>query len=236
MKKSLLVLSLATVLSAGAANAAVPGTWNLGAAFGYNSASVRDTNNLSFSNGFVHETATVDDGDLDGYGLKIFGEYNFQSWISAGVGYTYLDSGSMNVNATAYAFGRHLASAYIKSDVTSHVIEGYAKFNYSIDEQGTELFAKAGPILSFSDIKNMDGDSVTLGCVLGLGGQIALNPNLSIRAGYDYYYNTAAFTLKNSSDADWDDQARISNSMFYAGLNYTFDQFHTIKQQNARTA
>ncbi|MGN1280611.1 MAG: outer membrane beta-barrel protein [Succinivibrio sp.] len=224
MKKSLLVLALASVLSAGAANAAVPGTWTIGASLGYNKGSVTDTDNLSSSFGFIQARASVDDGDLDGYGLKLFGEYNFQSWISAGVGYTYLDSGSMNVLAVAFVPGTTIsATGYAKSDVTSHIIEGYAKFNYSLDEQGTELFAKAGPILSFSKIDNMEDDSVTLGCVLGLGGQIALNPNLSIRAGYDYYYNTASFSLKDSSDAKWDDKARVTNSMFYAGVNYTFD-------------
>ena len=79
MKKSLLALAVAASVASFAANAAVEGSFALGAGAGWTHAFNTDV------------TAPAEVGDKNGYALQLNGEYNFTDWFRLGLGYDYLN-------------------------------------------------------------------------------------------------------------------------------------------------
>ncbi|MGN0902589.1 MAG: outer membrane beta-barrel protein [Succinivibrio sp.] len=225
MKKTLCALVLSSAFYSAISTAAVPDSWVVGLGLGHVKGNVQDMDNLTTYNGFYYRNATADDGDMTGTGFKIFGEYNFKTWLSVGVGYNRLDSGSFKVKEYYRIYnGFSAVNQYntYKFDADINVFELYAKFNYSFDNVGSEVFAKVGGTLNHSDIDGLDGDSVTGGIVLGVGGQYAFTQNFAVRAGFDYFYNTASFTYKDRDENKWDESAHLANTLLYCALNYTF--------------
>lgn len=182
MKTKLLALAVACATASFAANAAVNDTFSVGGAAGY----VR---------GFDHNFDGAD-FEKEGYGLKLNGEYNFTNWFGLGAGYDY--TGKQHITADDNRSGYH-----------SNIAEVYGRFAYPLDNTGSDVFFKVGPTANWSSVFGETHHK--LGFVAGVGAQYALNDNLAIRGGYDFFYRN----MKR-------DGARVDNGMFYVGVQYTF--------------
>ncbi|MBP5243554.1 MAG: outer membrane beta-barrel protein, partial [Succinivibrio sp.] len=82
MKLNVLAVAVITAFACASANAAVPDSWTVGGALGW-------------AHGFDHSFPDVDDGEKlkykdDGYGIKLYGEYNFTDWFGLGIGYDFI--------------------------------------------------------------------------------------------------------------------------------------------------
>lgn len=166
MKSKLLALAVAASVASLSANAAVEGSWNVGAAAGW-----VHSYEHNFNDGF-------NISDKNGYGVKLSGEYNFTDWFALGAAYDY-------INGTKIALGNW------ESKVHSNVGEFYGRFALPLDSYGSDLFFKAGPTWTRT---SYDGDHTSkVGAVVGLGGQWAVTNNFALRAGYDYFIKSAKF-------------------------------------------
>lgn len=135
------------------------------------------------------------------------GEYNFKRWFALGLGYDYLDSGKLK-----FSSGGERADIKIKQ----HVVELYGKFSTNI--KGVELFAKAGPTVSYTKFSNLADDTSTqLGAVLGGGVSYRFANGIGIRGGYDFLMHTAELENKNTGKtSDFD------SGLAYLGVTYNF--------------
>lgn len=203
MKKSLLALALVGALTSFSANAAVEGTFSLGASLGWGHAYNTNTSvsDEEFqSGGWIYQYVDFDAGEKNSFGIKLTGEYNFTEWFGLGIGYNYFTGTDIKYEE---GFG--------SQDYDTHVFDFYARFAYPFDKDGSDIFVKVGPTANV--IKTDGGSDSSFGAVLGLGGQWAVNNKISIRAGYDYYFKTA--------DSDEDLVKYESDTgLLYVGVNY----------------
>ena len=166
MKKSLLALAVAASVASFAANAAVEGSFALGAGAGWTHAFNTDV------------TAPAEVGDKNGYALKLNGEYNFTDWFGLGLGYDYLN-------------GAKIEELGSSSKYHNNIVELYGRFALPLDNQGSDVFFKVGPTWNRTSNENTHDDNI--GAVLGVGAQWAINQSFNLRAGYDYFFKTSDY-------------------------------------------
>ena len=188
MKTNFLALSVAAALAVTsfAANAALEQSGTIGARAGW-------------AHQYDDDSQYVEVSESNGYGLGIYGEYNFTNWFGLGAGLNYFDGfeAKSKVNGATTEFDA-LAP------------EVYARFAYSLDDKGSDLFAKAG--VAYFHVDPADGSSESsLSPVLGVGAQYAFTKNFAARVGYDYYFN--------SYD---EDGLQMDTGLLYAGFQFTF--------------
>lgn len=214
MKVKFLALAVAaTVFAATSANAAVPGSWTIGAAGGWAHASTDnfDQSYTGFNRGNTFQTK--EEFEESGFGLKVYGEYNFNSWFGLGVGFDGI--WGQEYKATGSVNGIKVANE--KADVSTGILELYGKLAYPITDTGSDVFFKFGPTVSVvsaeyrHDGYKETGDKTTVGGVVGVGANWAINQNFGVRVGYDYFFNTYK-----------EDDYKIHQGMLYLGLQYTF--------------
>ncbi|MGN0894177.1 MAG: outer membrane beta-barrel protein [Succinivibrio sp.] len=195
MKTKLLAVAVSAAVISFSANAAVEGTWSVGAAAGWNHAFG------DFDDGFIDNTfVSPEVSDKNGYGIKLNGEYNFSDWFGLGLGYDYLGGTKFDINGLNINEG----------SFHTNVVELYGRFALPLDTNGSDVFFKVGPTWNRTSI---DGDSdSSIGAVLGVGGQYAFTRDFSVRAGYDYLFNTADDDLAGDLD----------NGLLYLGFQYNF--------------
>ncbi len=177
------LLALAAAFASCTALAAQSDTWSIGVGAGW-------------QHSFDGDSGTARGvSDKNGLGLKLNGEYNFTDWLGLGVGYNYL-------RGTKADYG------FYHSSRTAHIAEAYGRLALPLDNFGSDVFVKAGPTYTRSyAFGNSDGN---FGAVAGVGAQWALSGSSSLRAGYDYYFNTH----KEGIDVD--------DGLLYVGYQYSF--------------
>lgn len=188
MKTKFLALSVAACLAATsfAANAALEQSATFGVRGGW-------------AHQYADGSEAIDVSEKDGYGIGLYGEYNFTDWFGLGVGFNYFDGFEY----------KHKASG-VTGDVDAYAPEVYARFAYSFDDKGSDIFAKAG-VAYFSVDPEGAGSEDSFAPVIGVGAQYAFTKNFSARVGYDYYFNT------------YDEKGVDSDLGFlYAGFQFTF--------------
>lgn len=191
MKLNLLAAAVVTAFAFGSANAALPDSWTVGGAAGW-------------SHSFDHSLPSEITFDNDGYGTKLFGEYNFNDWFGLGLAWDYIGD-------------QHVKEADEDSRTSFHINIGevYGKFAYTFDTKGSDVFFKVGP--TFNRI-SADGENKNrLGAVAGVGVQYAFTNNFAVRAGYDYFYRAGKVYYGENNDS-----ARIDEGLLYVGFQYTF--------------
>ena len=205
MKLNLLAAAVLTAFAFGSANAALPDSWTVGAAAGYSYGYDHSFNNATI-NGI--KAKDVINHDQEGYGVKLFGEYNLYDWFGLGLGYNYI--GDQNLHYEGLDENNNEVSG--GSSLHFNIVEMYGKFAYTFDNKGSDVFFKIGPTYSWG---SWDGESEhRFGGVAGVGVQYAFTPEFAVRFGYDYFVNTAKFEL--------DSKERLDESMLYLGFQYTF--------------
>ncbi len=205
MKLNLLAAAVITAFAIGSANAALPDSWTVGAAGGYSHGF-----DHSFDNATINGIASKDviSYDDEGYGVKLYGEYNFFDWFGVGLGYNYI--GGQNIHYEGLDSSNNEVSG--GSSVHFNIAEVYGRFAYTFDNNGSDLFFKLGPTYSRG---SFDGESDgRLGGVAGVGVQYAFTPEFAVRAGFDYFVNAAKLDL--------DSNERLDQSLLYLGFQYTF--------------
>lgn len=187
MKTKFLALSVAAVLAASsfAANAALEQSVSVG-----------------IRGGWAHQyddAKIAEVSENNGYGVGLYGEYNFTNWFALGVGFNYFDGFEARDIATRAT-----------TDFDAYAPELYGRFAYSFDDKGSDIFAKAG--VAYFSVDPKDGSSQdSFAPVVGVGLQYAFTKNFAARVGYDYYFNTY-----DEDDLDMD------TGYAYAGFQFTF--------------
>ena len=205
MKKSVLAIALSAVCSL-SANAAVEGTWSVGAAGGWthyfeqNFNTTYDVTDDSFDK--------LNISDSNGYGFKLNGEYNFTDYLGLGLAWDHMRGGKIELSST-HSDGT--SEKYGSAKFKVNVAEVYARLAMPLDNNGSDIFFKVGPAVSWFKVAG-DTDR-KLGAVAGIGGQWAVNEALAIRAGYDFFFKTT----KSDDSSD-----KINTGLLYVGLQYTF--------------
>lgn len=187
MKLNLLAAAVLTAFAFGSANAALPDSWTAGAAAGY-------------SHAYDHSFPSDTQWDEEGYGTKLYGEYNFNNWFGLGLAWDYIG-------------GQHFNSDP-RDSYHVNIGELYGKFAYTFDTKGSDVFFKFGP--TFNRLTAPDDSENKWGAVAGVGVQYAFNNNFAVRAGYDYFFRASKFDVEDGKDA------RLDESLLYLGFQYTF--------------
>lgn len=205
MKLNLLAAAAITAFAVGSANAALPDSWTVGAAAGYSHGFDHSFKNATIDGIKAKDVVSFDD---EGYGVKLFGEYNLYNWLGFGLGYNYI--GDQNLRYSGEDENGNEVSG--GSSLHFNIVETYARFAYTFDTKGSDVFFKIGPTYSWG---SWDGESEKrFGGVAGVGVQYAFTPEFAVRAGFDYFVNTAKFEL--------DSKERLDESLLYLGFQYTF--------------
>lgn len=194
MKKNLIALSVAALLAATsmAATAATPDAFYIGARGGY------------AHTDWDQAGTYVESDDDAGYGLGIYGGYNFNEYFAVELGYNYFDGFSARVKDTA-----------LSSDISFHGPELTAKVNFPV-ASSVDLFLRGGIMYAFGDA---DGgpDSDRIAPVVGAGVQFACTDNFGLRLGYDRYFN-----VWDDDPNDFDAGVDMDLDFAYVGFQYTF--------------
>ncbi len=214
MKLNVLAVAVIAAFACASANAALPDSWTVGGAVGWSHGF-----DHSFPSGETGKYEGVDykakfDTDKNGYGLKLYGEYNFTDWFGLGLGYDYI--GGQSITASVDVPAAELA-AKEKGKYHANIAELYGRFAYTFDNNGSDIFFKVGPTGNWSSVG--DGSSFKLGAVVGIGAQYAFTQNLAIRAGYDYFYRVAKADFSLFEDRG---SERLDEGLLYLGFQYTF--------------
>ncbi len=118
--------------------------------------------------------------DDSGFGVKLHGQYRFNSWF--GIEGTYFNSGEASSNASSAA-GSNVELVY--KGIT---FQGIGYIPTPMEE--LDLYLKAG-FYDFDVDLTIDGvdggEGSDSGAVLGAGGSIHLNENLHFRTEFDWY-------------------------------------------------
>ncbi len=190
MKKiNVLALSVASVLVASsfAANAALENSWTVGARGGW-------------AHQFADDSSYAEVSEKNGYGVGLYGEYNFTNWAALGLGFNYMDG-----------FEAKLKDASAKPDFSSFGPELYGRFAWSFDDVGSDIFAKIGVAYITTDVE-YGGQEQRFAPLVGVGAQYAFTKNFAVRVGYDYYFKSY----------DENDQPDMDTGLLYVGAQYTF--------------
>jgi OmpA-OmpF porin, OOP family len=174
MKTKLLALAVACAAVSFSANAAVDGTWSVGAAAGW--AHAYDHNFQSFEKM----------ENKNGYAFKLNGEYNFTDWFALGLGYDYLKGQKAAIGA------------FESGNTHTNVVDLYGRFAYPINNYGTDVFFKVGP--TYNKTSAFGDSHSNWGALTGVGVQFALNDASAIRVGYDYNFNTTKLDSRERLD------------------------------------
>ncbi|SFS74673.1 OmpA-OmpF porin, OOP family [Succinivibrio dextrinosolvens] len=201
MKFNLLAAAVITAFAVGSANAALPDSWTVGGAVGWSHGFDHKLNGSFYDVNGVYSDSHFDD---DGYGTKIYGEYNFNNWFSLGLAWDYIG----DQNFTSY-YGITREAFHL------NIAELYGKFAYTFDTKGSDVFFKVGP--TYNRLSALGESENKLGAVAGVGVQYAFTNSFAVRAGYDYFYHTAKIGVE-----PFDDDARLDEGLLYLGFQYTF--------------
>ena len=209
MKLNVLAVAVITAFAVGSANAALPDSWTVGGAAGW--AHLYDH---KFPKGLTEgDTDVALDMGRNGYGIKLFGEYNFTDWFALGLGYNYIGGQDGYLKGKVEGVDGYKEG----SKIHFNIAELYGKFAYTFDNNGSDVFFKAGPTYSWG---SWDGESShKVGGVVGVGVTYAFTQNLAIRAGYDYFFRVASVDF---SDVKGYDDERMDEGLLYLGFQYTF--------------
>ena len=208
MKLNVLAVAVVTAFAMGSANAALPDSWTVGGALGW--AHMYDH---KFPKSMTYDDVDVAmDWGRNGYGIKLFGEYNFTDWFGLGLGYNYIGG------QDGYLKGTYAGEAFKEgSKMHFNIAELYGKFGYTFDDNGSDVFFKAGPTYNWASWAGEKSHKV--GGVVGVGVTYAFTKNLAIRAGYDYFFRVAKVDF---SDVKGYDDERMDEGLLYLGFQYTF--------------
>lgn len=201
MKVKFISVAVAAALSF-SANAALENSFTFGVGGGWNH-QFGSLSKEDYRDPF--QTLQTRISNKNGFGVKLNAEYNFTSWFGLGVGYNYLAGTKAEVSYNNI-FGFEDSEKY---KIKSHVAELYGRFAYPLDNVGSDIFLKVGPTANFTKIDGERSDKI--GFVAGIGGQWAINQNVALRAGYDYFYNTGRY-----------EEGRLKNGLLYATVQFTF--------------
>jgi len=187
------------------ANAAREETWTVGAGGGWAHAFDHKINDVYH----IWNTDFYRDLDKNGYGLKVYGERNFKTWFSLGLGYNYINGQHIGFKCT---------SCGIKESYHTQIAELYGRFAYPFDEQGSDVFFKIGPTYNWFSF--LGETHSNWGGVAGVGAQYAFNKNWSVRGGYDYFYKAGKIPEQAFTNGD----IRIDEGLLYVTVQYTFGE------------
>jgi len=212
MKISRLAIAVAASIAfVSSANAANQGSWTIGAATGW--AHAFDYN---IPNSYRFNDVRI---DSDGYAFKLYGEYNFTNWFGLGLAYDYINEQGVKFRNDYNSF----AGPNSGSEFHSNIAELYGKFAYTFGSEGSDLFFKIGPTCNWTTY--MGSTSAKVGAVIGVGANFAIDRNLGVRVGYDYFYNVARTEFVKADTYPYGDDSskdRIDEGLLYVGLQYSF--------------
>ena len=166
MKTKFIAFSVAVALvgASFAANAAVEGTWDLGAKVGAAWANAGSNDDVKFS-------------DKTGYGLGIYGGYNIKSWVGVEVGFNYFGGFKVKELADNAEHKTHLWGP-----------EFAVRLAVPFDEKGSDVYFRGGVAGLYLDAAGAKKDHA-FSPLLGLGLQYHFTKSFGVRVGYDYYFN-----------------------------------------------
>ncbi len=194
MKKNLLALSLAAILTAGstASMAAVEDSFDVGVRGGW-----------AFTN--FSDTSYTSSDDDNGYGVGIYFGYNVKSWFGVEFGYNYFDDFGVK--------GKNGDNTYT-TDFSLQGPELALRFAYPLTDDGSDIFLRAGAMYVIADNDIESGHEDRIAPLLGAGVQYAFTKNFGVRVGFDYYFNVYDPDSEVYSDTDL--------GLVYAALQLTF--------------
>lgn len=175
MKTKFIAFSVAVALAGAsfAANAAVEGTWDIGAKVGAAWANASDNDNLKLS-------------QKSGYGVGLYAGYNIKSWVGVEVGFNH--------------FGGFKVEERANGDKHSSKLWGpefAVRFAYPFDDKGSDIYVRGGVAGLYFDAKGASNATAT-SPLLGLGIQYHFNKSFGVRLGYDYYFNLPDIELQGT--------------------------------------
>lgn len=171
MKKSLLALAVAASVASFAANAAVEGSFALGAGAGWTHAFNTDL------------TSPLELSDKNGYSLKLNGEYNFTDWFGLGLGYDYFNGAKIE-----------------DEKYHNNIVELYGRFALPLDNQGSDVFFKVGPTWNRTSLGGDHDDNIGAVLGLGAQWAINQNFNLRAGYDYFFKTSDKDDDFKAESD------------------------------------
>jgi OOP family OmpA-OmpF porin len=181
------LLAIAAAVAAFSANAAIEDTYSFGVGAGWTHA---------FGHNLSRDIFSID--REDGYQASLNGEYNFTNWFGIGAAYDYQNDILLKKDGREDSFKLHTNSADL-----------YTRFAYPLDNNGSDLFFKAGAAYVAS---SFDGDThKRFAPVAGIGIQYALNKSLAVRAGYDYKWHATKL-----------ESGKVNTGTLYLGVQFTF--------------
>ncbi|MCK0535383.1 MULTISPECIES: OmpA family protein [unclassified Anaerobiospirillum] len=189
MKKNLLALSVASALlaTASVSVAAVSDTGYFGGRLGY-----------AFSEWNGNDADLWHSTDKKGIGGGIYGGYSLSSWFSLEGAYNYLGGFKAEDNAGE------------SKSISLHGPELSARFSLPLNDNGADLFLRGGVMYALA---TDDGNGFVP--VAGMGVSFMPADSLSVRVGYDRYFD-AYDSDEKTQGIDFD------VNYMYAGLSFVF--------------
>ena len=161
------------------------------------------------------DTDGVDFGDYfkwtkNGYGLGLYGGYNFTDWFALELDATYMSHFKLKGKNEQGKEAAKYAGGSDKIKINAFELALAAKFAYNFDQDGSNVFLRFGPAWSHVHAKHLGSDDTCAGLV-GAGLEYAFTRNLAARIGYDYYFHA------------WrDNGGKADIGLLYAGFQYQF--------------
>ncbi|MBQ9273415.1 MAG: outer membrane beta-barrel protein [Succinivibrio sp.] len=199
ISKLSLAVGLVTAMAIQSAQAGLPGTGYVGARLGYAFLANEDLDS-GFDDEAIQSVATGEildsnfrlshyvDEDKDGWGIGIYGGYNFTEWFALEGGINYFDGFELKANSKTAG----LVSGSTEMKVWGPEIAG--RFAYTFDDKGSDVYGRIGLAYLMTKESNkgqfddIDGKN-NLSPLIGVGVQYAFTRQFSMRAGFDYYFN-----------------------------------------------
>lgn len=180
MKTKFIAFSVAVALAGAsfAANAAVEGTWDIGAKVGAAWANAGTNDDMKFS-------------DKNGYGVGLYAGYNIKSWVGVEAGFNYFGGFKVKELADNAEHSTHMWGP-----------EFAVRLAYPFDEKGSDIYVRGGVAGLYLDAKDGSNEHA-FSPLLGLGIQYHFTKSFGIRAGYDYYFNVPDIEY-NTKKVDYD--------------------------------
>lgn len=236
ISKLSLAVGLVTAMAIQSAQAGLPGTGYVGARLGYafstnDDLTVNDTveRAAAYYNstyGTNYDTGDLADNKEKGWGLGLFGGYNFTDWFALECGLDYFTGFKLKAGGTLKRLGEDLSfSTDGSSDYKAWGPEIAARFAFTFDDKGSDIYLRAGLAYLIGDFEDFD-DENKLSPFLGAGVQYAFTRNFSMRLGFDYYFNALEAKVKYQGDT----YAKFESDLgfVYVGAAYTFGGSRTV--------